>query len=194
MIKASNKYTDKCIFLHIYHKVACSNTSHLEAHAGFFRLLMKVIFYAYVLWPFDKEYISWLVMCIRSHYYTVYEGFWHYSSHCQFSANNFSNWEYLLFTKFEPWLRWTSNNFTSISISWHMNGCAQVSAKVGRQALAICYSRYDAWTSKSSRELLEKWIFFLPCQNFEIMIHATSLVKKIHFLSSSILLLDVHAS
>ena len=27
-----------------YHKVASSNTSHLEAHAGIFRLLMKGIF------------------------------------------------------------------------------------------------------------------------------------------------------
>ena len=32
-----------------YRKVASSNTSHLEAHAGFFRLLMKGIFDPYVL-------------------------------------------------------------------------------------------------------------------------------------------------
>ena len=32
-----------------YHKVASSNTSHLAAHAGFFRLLMKEIFDPYVL-------------------------------------------------------------------------------------------------------------------------------------------------
>ena len=38
-----------------YHKVASSNTSRLEAHAGFFRLLMKGIFGPYVLWPFDKK-------------------------------------------------------------------------------------------------------------------------------------------
>ena len=31
-----------------YLKVVSSNTSHLEAHAGFFRLLMKGIFYPYV--------------------------------------------------------------------------------------------------------------------------------------------------
>ena len=41
-----------------YRKVASSNTSHLEAHAGFFRLLMKGIFDPYVLWPFDKKWIS----------------------------------------------------------------------------------------------------------------------------------------
>ena len=35
-------------------KVASSNTSHLEAHAGFFRLLMNGIFYPYALWPFNK--------------------------------------------------------------------------------------------------------------------------------------------
>ena len=33
----------------MYSKVASSNTSHLEAHAGFFRLLMKGIFDPYVL-------------------------------------------------------------------------------------------------------------------------------------------------
>ena len=32
-----------------YHKVASSNMSHLEAHAGFFRLLIKGIFDPYVL-------------------------------------------------------------------------------------------------------------------------------------------------
>ena len=38
-----------------YRKFASSNTSRLEAHAGFFRLLMKGIFGPYVLWPFDKK-------------------------------------------------------------------------------------------------------------------------------------------
>jgi DNA-binding CsgD family transcriptional regulator len=33
----------------IYRKVERSNRSHLEAHAGFFRLLMKGIFDPYVL-------------------------------------------------------------------------------------------------------------------------------------------------
>ena len=32
-----------------YRKVASSNTSRLEAYGGFFRLLMKGIFYRYVL-------------------------------------------------------------------------------------------------------------------------------------------------
>ena len=32
-----------------YHKIASSNTSRLEAHVGFFRLLMKGIFGPYVL-------------------------------------------------------------------------------------------------------------------------------------------------
>ena len=35
-----------------------TDTSRLEAHAGFFRLLMKWIFDPYVLWPFDKRLIS----------------------------------------------------------------------------------------------------------------------------------------
>ena len=41
-----------------YHKVASSNMSCLEAHAGFFRLLMKGIFDPYILSPFDKKLIS----------------------------------------------------------------------------------------------------------------------------------------
>jgi hypothetical protein len=40
-----------------YCKIASSNSSRLEAHVGFFRLLMKVIFGPYVLWPFDKKFI-----------------------------------------------------------------------------------------------------------------------------------------
>ena len=46
-----------------YHKVASSNKSRLEAHAGFFRLLMKGIFDVYVLWPFV---ISTVVYAISS--------------------------------------------------------------------------------------------------------------------------------
>ena len=42
----------------IYCKVASSNKSRLEAHAGFFRLPMKGIFDPYVLWPFSKKLIS----------------------------------------------------------------------------------------------------------------------------------------
>ena len=38
-----------------YRKVASSCPSCLEAHAGFFRLLMKGIFGPYVLCPFDKS-------------------------------------------------------------------------------------------------------------------------------------------
>ena len=39
-------------------KLASSNTSCLEAHAGFYRLLMKGIFDPEVLWPFEKKLIS----------------------------------------------------------------------------------------------------------------------------------------
>ena len=41
-----------------YHKVESSNTSCLEAHAGFFWLLMKGIFNPHVLSLFDKKLIS----------------------------------------------------------------------------------------------------------------------------------------
>ena len=39
----------------IYRKIASSNMSCLEAHLGLFSLLMKGIFGAYVLIPFDKK-------------------------------------------------------------------------------------------------------------------------------------------
>ena len=41
----------------VYSKIVSSNTSHLEAHVGFFRLLKMGIFGPYVLWPFDKKLI-----------------------------------------------------------------------------------------------------------------------------------------
>ena len=40
-----------------YRIVASTSPSRFEAHAGLFRLLMKVIFDAYVLWPFSKKII-----------------------------------------------------------------------------------------------------------------------------------------
>ena len=40
-----------------YYKIVSSNTSCLEAHVGFFRLLMKGIFGPNVLWPFEKKLI-----------------------------------------------------------------------------------------------------------------------------------------
>ena len=53
-------------------KVPSSNTSHFEAHAGLFRLLMKGIFYAYVLSPFGEKFIFELVMHVRTRDSTVY--------------------------------------------------------------------------------------------------------------------------
>ena len=50
-----------------YRRVISSNTSRLEAHAGYFRLFMKGIFDAYVLWHFSKNNVSELVMHIRTH-------------------------------------------------------------------------------------------------------------------------------
>ena len=55
-----------------YHKVASSNMSCLEAHADFLRLLLKGILDPYVLWPFVKKLISWLVTLVRTRNYTVY--------------------------------------------------------------------------------------------------------------------------
>ena len=54
-----------------YHKVTSSNTSRLEAHAGFFRLLMKGIFDPCVLYSFDKKLVSQLVTGISTRDSTV---------------------------------------------------------------------------------------------------------------------------
>ena len=54
-----------------YRKVASSNTYRLEAHAGFFRLLIKVIFDPYVPRPFDKKLISQIVTHVRTRNYNV---------------------------------------------------------------------------------------------------------------------------
>ena len=40
-----------------YCVVVSTSPSHLEAHAGLFRMHMKGIFDAYVLWPFDKSFV-----------------------------------------------------------------------------------------------------------------------------------------
>ena len=50
-------------------KGASSDTSRFEAHAGLFRLSIKGIFDAYVLWPFDKNFIFELVTRIRTRDY-----------------------------------------------------------------------------------------------------------------------------
>ena len=54
-----------------YRKVASSNTSPLEVHAEFFRLLLKGIFGPYVLWPLDKKLIFWIVTRVSARDYAV---------------------------------------------------------------------------------------------------------------------------
>ena len=54
-----------------YRKVVSSNTSCLEAHADFFRLLMKGIFDPYVLQPFDEKYIFKLLTHVKTRDYKV---------------------------------------------------------------------------------------------------------------------------
>ena len=49
-----NKLYKLGIIFFFYRKVASSNTSHLEAHAGLFRLLMKGIFDPYVVTFWQK--------------------------------------------------------------------------------------------------------------------------------------------
>ena len=64
----------KCFF-HIFISTVKSqvfNTSHVEAHAGFFRCLMKGIFDPFVSWPSDKKLISYTMMRVSSCYYTVF--------------------------------------------------------------------------------------------------------------------------
>ena len=55
-----------------YSKVISSNSFCLEAHAGICRLLMKGIFDAYVLCPFDKKLILLLVRRINTRNFMVY--------------------------------------------------------------------------------------------------------------------------
>ena len=51
--------TDKLVWNWLkYFRVTSSSPSHLEAHAGFFRLSMKGKFDVYLLWPFGKMLIS----------------------------------------------------------------------------------------------------------------------------------------
>ena len=47
-----------------YRIIASSNTSHLEAHPGIYRLLMKGILDAYILWPVDKQ-VNFLINNMR---------------------------------------------------------------------------------------------------------------------------------
>ena len=61
-VKGTNSY---------YREIASSNTSCLEAHVGIYILLMKGIFDAYLLWPFDKKFIFELVARVYTHHYTV---------------------------------------------------------------------------------------------------------------------------
>ena len=50
-----------------FHKVASTCLFWCEAHVGLFRLLMKEIFDAYMLWLFGKKFVVELVTCTRSH-------------------------------------------------------------------------------------------------------------------------------
>ena len=53
-------------------KVASSNTSHFEAHAGLFRLSMKRNFHAHALWPFGKKAYFWISnVCFISWLYSM---------------------------------------------------------------------------------------------------------------------------
>ena len=55
----------------MYGKVKSSNTSHFEAYAGFFRWAIEVIFDAYVLWPFSKNFPFELVMRVWTRDFTL---------------------------------------------------------------------------------------------------------------------------
>ena len=68
----SHFQTEWLFILVVYRIITSSNTSCLEAHAGFFILLMKGIFDPYVLWPFDKKFIFELVMSVNTRDFTVY--------------------------------------------------------------------------------------------------------------------------
>ena len=54
-----------------YRKVVISKMSRLVVHVGIYRLLMKGIFDAYVVWPFYKKFIFELVTRVNTCDYTV---------------------------------------------------------------------------------------------------------------------------
>ena len=51
--------------------VVSTSPSCFEAHAGLFRLLMKRIFDAYGLWPFDKSFVFDVKMFVIIRDFTV---------------------------------------------------------------------------------------------------------------------------
>ena len=59
------------IWKHTYRIVASRSTSRLVTCLGLFRLLMKGIFDPYVLWPFGKKLIFWIVTRVSARDYTV---------------------------------------------------------------------------------------------------------------------------
>ena len=78
-----NKDLDSAPQIFMYRKVPSSNMYRLEAHAGFFRLLMKKIFDPYVLWPFDKKFLirnvrqnGWLYSCWKKNGHVIDCLFW----------------------------------------------------------------------------------------------------------------------
>ena len=63
-------HTKKAIWK--YRIVASRSTSRLVTCLGLYILLMKGIFGPYVLWPFDKKLIFWIVTRVSARDYTVY--------------------------------------------------------------------------------------------------------------------------
>ena len=66
-------YWQNTIIFFEYRKVASSNTSRFEAHAGLFKLLMKGIFDAYVLWPFDQKCVFEFLRRVNTRDFTLIE-------------------------------------------------------------------------------------------------------------------------
>ena len=71
MLKKRIKTMYLFIWKHTYRIVASRSTSRLVTCLGLYRLLMKGIFDPYVLWPFGKKLIFWLLTRVSTHDFTV---------------------------------------------------------------------------------------------------------------------------
>ena len=97
-----------------YRIVASTSLSCFEAHTGLFRLLMKGIFYPYVLWPFDKMLISELVLRISIRNFTIYNILSTILQHFNMIKSSFS----LLLV--DGTLHWGMYPTGKVAISWHL--------------------------------------------------------------------------
>ena len=107
----------------MYRIVATSNTSCFEPHPGFYRLLMKGIFDAYVLWPLEKIIFFEFVTRVNTPDFVVCRFSWQYFCIFLLKVSYFR--KDLLKFSFEPknerkislFLPWRYNTFVGSSLT-----------------------------------------------------------------------------